>query len=278
MMQTIPQLGLWTWRLKGEKALSAVQAALELGYRHLDTARIYGNEKEVWITVQNSWIPREQLRITTKVRFDFVPNHEPHDFQESDFHYTQLKTRFDQTLKDLKTEYLDLVLLHWPTTPDNDAQAFETLLSLKKAGKIRQIGVANFPLSQLELLYQRFGSEIFTNQIEWHACLATPALEAFAQEKKLILTAYSPLGQGHLLQNQTLMTLAQELGISIAQLAIAYLVAKGAVVIPKASSRERLQENLEAMRLRLPEQAMITLDTLPKTYRYCNPPFAPQWE
>lgn len=74
------------------------------------------------------------------------------------------------------------------------------------------------------------------------------------------------------------MTLAQELGISIAQLAIAYLVAKGAVVIPKASSRERLQENLEAMKLRLPEQAMITLDTLPKTYRYCNPPFAPQWE
>lgn len=207
-----------------------------------------------------------------------MPNHQLHDFQESDFYYTQLKTRFDQTLKDLKTDYLDLVLLHWPTTPDNDAQAFETLLDFKKAGKIKQIGVANFPLSQLELLYQRFGNEIFTNQIEWHACLATPVLEAFAKEKKLILTAYSPLGQGHLLENQLLLTLAQELGISVAQLAIAYLLQKGTVVIPKASSRERLQENFESLEVKLPEQIIAAIDALPKAYRYCNPPFAPSWD
>lgn len=221
---------------------------------------------------------REQLWITTKVRFDFIPNHQAHDFQDSDFHYTQLKTRFDQTLKDLKTDYLDLVLLHWPTRTENDIQAFETLLDFKKAGKIRQVGIANFPLSQLELLYQRFGSEIFTDQIEWHACLATPALEAFAKEKNLTLTAYSPLGQGHLLKNQILLTLAKELGISVAQLAISYLLAKGAVVIPKASSRERLQENFKSLELKLPEQIITLIDALPKTYRYCNPPFAPQWK
>lgn len=132
-------------------------------------------------------------------------------------------------------------------------------------------------MDQIQFLYQRFGDEIFTDQIEWHACLSTPALEAFAKEKNLILTAYSPLGQGHLLENQDLLVLAEELGISLAQLAIAYLLHKGAIVIPKASSRGRLQENLEALKIKLSEEVLARVDALPKRYRYCNPPFAPQW-
>lgn len=167
-----------------------------------------------------------------------------------------------------------MVLLHRPSTPDNDAQAFETLLRLKKTGKIRQVGVSNFSFPQLELLYSRFGSEIFTNQIEWHVCLSSPELETFAKEKKLILTAYSPLAQGHLLSYAPFLALAEEFQLPPAQLALAYLLTKGAVVIPKASSQEKLQENIEAQKLVLAPEIIARLDQLPKHHRYCNPPFA----
>lgn len=274
MISTIPQLGLGTWKLHGEQLISSLRSAFSLGYRHLDTAWIYHNEQAIWSFLSQSSIPRSELRITTKVRFDGLLTHQKAPFKLSDFSYTQLETRFHQTLQDLKTDYLDLVLLHRPSTPDNDAQAFETLLRLKKAGKIRQVGVSNFSFSQLELLYSRFGSEIFTNQIEWHVCLSSLELETFAKEKKLILTAYSPLAQGHLLSYAPFLALAEEFQLPPAQLALAYLLTKGAVVIPKASSQERLQENFEAQKLVLAPEIIARLDQLPKHHRYCNPPFA----
>lgn len=277
-MQKIPQLWLGTWRLLWDTLLQAVPEALEIGYRHFDTAWIYGNETELWTALQQAAIPRDQLWITSKVWFDYVPNHQVHQFSSSDFAYTQLLPRFESSLKALKTDYLDLVLLHRPTMPDNDAQAFETLLQLKKEGKIRQVWVANFPLSQLQKLYVRFGDEIYTDQIEWHACLNVPALESFAKAKKLILTAYSPFWQGNLFKQKALFDLADQLWIFVSQLCIAYLLAKNAVVIPKASSFARLQVNFNAKNLHLSESIIAQIDALPKSYRYCNPPFAPKWE
>lgn len=277
-MQKIPQLWLGMWRLLWDRLLQAVPEALEIGYRHFDTAWIYGNETELWTALQQAAIPRDQLWITSKVWFDYVPNHQAHQFSSSDFAYTQLTPRFESSLKALKTDYLDLILLHRPTTPDNDAQAFETLLQLKKEGKIRQVWVANFPLSQLQKLYVRFGDEIYTDQIEWHACLNAPALESFAKEKKLILTAYSPFWQGNLFKQKALFDLADQLWIFVSQLCIAYLLAKNAVVIPKASSFARLQVNFNAKNLHLSESIIAQIDALPKTYRYCNPPFAPDWD
>lgn len=277
-MQTIPQLWLGTRRMQWETVLQKIPQAIEIGYRHFDTAWIYGNEAELWTALQQTWTPRDQLWITSKVWFDYVPIHGVHQFSSSDFAYTQLIPRFENSLKALKTDYLDLVLLHRPTTPDNDAQAFETLLQLKKEGKIRQVWVANFPLSQLQALYNHFGEEIFTDQIEWHACLSSPALEAFAKEKNLILTAYSPLWQGNLFKQKELIALADQLWMSVSQLCIAYLLAKNAVVIPKASSKARLQENFDTQKIRLPEEVIVQIDALPKTHRYCNPPFAPERE
>lgn len=277
-MQPIPQLWLGTRRMQWETLLKVIPQVLEIGYRHIDTARIYGNEAEIGTALQNSTVSRDQLWITSKVWFDYVPDHQRHTFLPKDFEYTQLIPRFESSLKMLKTDYLDLVLLHRPTSPDRDAQAFETLLQLKKQGKIRQVWVSNFPFSLLQKLFSRFGDEIYTDQIEWHPCLTSPALEHFSREKNLILTAYSPLWQGNLLRNKELITLADQLEISVAQLCIAYILAKKAVVVAKASSLARLQENFEAQKIILSESVIAQIDALPKHFRYCNPPFAPQWE
>lgn len=271
----IPKLGLWTRKVKDKKI---IEDALSIGYRHFDTAWIYGNEKLVGEAINDSWIQRDKLWITTKVWFDYVPNYQEHTFIKSDFWYTQLDERLKVTFHDLGDTYIDLVLLHWPTYEDNDAYAFEKLLTYKKEGRINHVWVSNFPKKQLELLYNRFWDQIEYEQVEKHACLGNTELEQFCKDKGVQLVAYSPLWHGHLLKSDTLITLAKKEKITVAQLCIAYLLAKGVTVIPKASSYERLLENYWAKEITLCEETMKEIDKLEKHYRYNNPPFAPEWE
>ena len=160
-MQKIPQLWLGTWRLLWDTLLQAVPEALEIGYRHFDTAWIYGNETELWTALQQAAIPRDQLWITSKVWFDYVPNHQAHQFSSSDFAYTQLTPRFESSLKALKTDYLDLVLLHRPTTPDNDAQASKVVCSFWRWNLYRSDWMACLPeCSSIRIFCKREKSDL----------------------------------------------------------------------------------------------------------------------
>ena len=148
----LPKIGLWTWKVHDE---AVFYDALSLWYRHFDTAWIYHNEERLGKVFKDYW-KRDELWISSKIRFDYVPDYSFHVFKDEDFLYSQLEDRFLKTLNDLRTDYLDLVYLHWPTWYENDAKAFEKLLQYKREGRILHLWVSNFPKGMLEKFYSLF--------------------------------------------------------------------------------------------------------------------------
>ena len=274
----IPRIGLWTWKIDSTMIKTILPMAYEIGYRLFDTAWIYWNEEEIWEGLYSLWVDRRNYWITTKVWFDYVPNYQKHEFSEKDFLYTRLDERLSTSFKELKCEYIDLVLLHWPTSIDNDSYAFEKLLAYKKNWRILHLWVSNFPKSNLEVLVKRFWSEVEYHQYECHAFLKNDSFEEYMENKKIQRMAYSPLWHQHLLKNKELILISDTLWISVSQLCLAYLLKKWLIVLPKASSLEHLEENYEALMIDLQEEILKKIDNLPKNYRYNNPPFAPQWD
>lgn len=272
------KIWLWTRKLQWPTAVQIVHAALDIGYRHIDTARIYQNESEIATAIQQSWVSRTELHLTSKVWFDYVPNYHAHHFSSSDFSYTKLQERFEKSLITLKTDYLDTVLLHRPTWLENDLYAYEHLLKRKQAWKINQIWVSNFPLWYLEKFWKYFPNEISCNQIEFHPCLDSPALRTFAAQKHLKLEAYSPLAHGKILKHPILISIAQKHETTPAQICIARVVMQNLFPLPKASTTDKLLENRNAQKLILDQEDLEQIAKLPKHHRYCNPPFAPEWD
>ena len=273
----IPKLGLWTWKIDSTQIKGILPLAYDLWYRLFDTAWIYWNEEWIWealVTLKN----REDYWLTTKVWFDYIPNYQKHEFVDKDFLYTNLDKRLTDSLNVLRCEYLDLVLLHWPTNFDNDAYAFEKLLKYKKEWRILHLWVSNFPKSYLEKIVSSFWGEIEYNQIERHAFLANDSLEEYMKANEIHGIAYSPIGHHHLLKKEELISIADSLNISVPQLCISYLLKKGFIVIPKASSIDHLKDNYEAWKIILSDDIVKKIDDLPKDYRYVNPPFAPEWD
>lgn len=270
----LPKIGLWTWKVHDE---AVFYDALSLWYRHFDTAWIYHNEERLGKVFKDYW-KRDELWISSKIRFDYVPDYSFHVFKDEDFLYSQLEDRFLKTLNDLRTDYLDLVYLHWPTWYENDAKAFEKLLQYKREGRILHLWVSNFPKGMLEKFYSLFWNEIEYLQTERHACLGDQLLEGFCKEKNINIVAYSPFWHGHLLKDERLKVLASENWISVSQMLLAYLLNKGFFVIPKSSNFQRLQENIEAWRVVLSENTVQSIECLEKHFRYNNPPFAPRYE
>ena len=273
----IPKLGLWTWKIDSTQIKTILPLAYDLGYRLFDTAWIYWNEEWIW-EVLASLKNRKEYWLTTKVWFDYVPNYQKHQFVEKDFLYTNLEKRLTNSLSVLRCEYLDLVLLHWPTTSDNDVKAFEKLLNYKKDWRILHLWLSNFPKKYLEKMVGYFWDEIEYCQFERHAFLANDWLEEYMKNKGIQAIAYSPSWHQHLLKNEELTSIADLLDISVSQLCISYLLKKWFIVIPKASSLEHLKENYEAWELILSDDIVKKMDDLPKNYRYINPPFAPEWD
>lgn len=278
------KIWLWTWKLTGDQAIQSTLDALQIGYRAIDTARIYGNEKEIAAALAQSQIPRSALHLTTKIRFDYVPNYQKHQFVSTDFLYTQREARFEQTLQDLQTDYLDEVLLHRPTRVENDTEILSQLFLFQKKWLIKKIGVANFPFSYLQKFPDELIFQLSTDQIELHPCLLDPQLLAYAKNQKLTLTAYSPLAHGKILDHPVLNAIASKHSallwklITPAQVCIARCLSLWCRVIPKANSFERLQQNRNAQFLQLDAEDLEMIASLPKHFRYCNPPFAPKWD
>jgi diketogulonate reductase-like aldo/keto reductase len=245
----IPQIGLGVWQVpRGETTREAVRIALARGYRHIDTARVYGNEVDVGAGVRESGLPRAEVFITTKLWND-------------DQGYDQTLRAFDTSLKRLGVEYLDLYLLHWPV-PEKRLDSWEALERLYAEKRVRAIGVSNFLVPHLRELLAGCEVAPHVNQIELTPFLQRRETRALCQEHQIVIEAYSPLTRGQKLHDPTVTALAQRLGCTPAQVLLRWGIQQGVVVLPKSATPARIAENAAVFAFELDESAMRALDQL----------------
>ncbi len=262
----MPKLGLGTWRMKGDECREAVERALSLGYRHLDTAEMYGNEEAVGSALAGARLPRADIHVTTKVWFDHLAP-------------DAMRQALETSLTKLQSDYVDLYMIHWPA-PDMDLpSALATLMRLKEEGLAHAIGVCNFPVALLKQAVEDVGAPIAVNQIEYHVLLGQDAVLDYARAHDVAVTAYCPVAQGKLAGHEELGIIARKHGVTATQVALKWLLDQpGVAAIPKASRRESQVANLEAMKIELDDSDRAAIACLPKTQRLVNPGFAPAWD
>jgi diketogulonate reductase-like aldo/keto reductase len=240
----MPAIGFGTWKLEGSEAREAVNA----GYRLIDTAKIYGNEREVGQAIKHSQVSREGIFVTTKLW--------PSDFSDA-------KRAFEDSLTKLAVEYVDLYLLHWPNGPER-RQAWKELEKIHKSGRAKAVGVSNFMVEHLEDLFKSSSLMPAVNQIEFHPFIyekQKPVL-ALCAEKGIVVEAYSPLAQARNLEDTTIATIASAHGKSSAQVMLRWAIHHGTIPIPRSSNSERIRSNLEVFDFELTANDMAALDNL----------------
>ncbi|SPT54391.1 Uncharacterized oxidoreductase MSMEG_2408 [Actinomyces bovis] len=254
----IPQLGLGTYQIPDDDVTRCVLAALELGYRHVDTAQMYANEAGVGRAVADSGLPRAELFITSKLN---NPNHRRDDVFRT----------FDASLKALGLDYLDLFLVHWPlaTSPGLDlVETWQAMIELQESGRVRAIGVSNFEPEHLETIISATGVTPAVNQVEIHPYLRQDALRAYHRSQGIVTQAWSPLARARLLGDLELAALAAEVGRSAAQVVLRWHLQRGDVLIPKSTHTERLAANAAIFDFALTGAQMARLDALDRGRRY----------
>jgi diketogulonate reductase-like aldo/keto reductase len=262
----IPAIGLGTMTLKDAACVETVREALRLGYRHLDTAQMYGNEAEVGQGLKASGLAREEIFVTTKV---WHTNAAAADFARS----------VDECLKQLDLAAVDLLLIHWPSKVVPLAETIGALCKAKRDGLARHVGVANFTVALLEQAVRLASEPLVTNQIEVHPFIDQSKVAAACARQGLSVTAYCPLARGKVPGDPVLERIAKAHGKSAAQVALRYLVQQGIIVIPRSSRPERLRENLAAADFSLTDAEMAEIKTLARPDgRVVSPPHAPQWD
>ena len=263
---SLPRLGLGTFRMQGETCRAAVESALGLGYRHLDTAEMYGNEEAIGAAIAASGVARKDLHVTTKVwNENLAPD--------------AIRRAFDASLKKLRLDQVDLYLVHWPAPRMNLPAMFETLMKLKEEGRTRAIGVANFNIALLTTVVEDIKAPIACNQIEYHVMLDQTKVKKYMDAHKIPLVAYCPLARGHASSNETMVAIGKKHNASVEQVALKWLLDQdGVAAIPKASRRERQQANLDALKIRLDDDDRKKIASLPKTTRLVAPGFSPVWD
>ena len=264
----IPNIGLGTYRIKGDEAISAISTALELGYRHIDTAQLYENETEVGRAIAISGIARDEIFVTTKVWFDKLDR-------------KSLIPSLKESLEKLAMPQVDLVLAHWPS-PNNAIliqEYMESLAEAKSQGLTKLIGVSNFTNAILQKAIDVVGAgEIATNQIEVHPFLQNKKVIEFARTKGIHITAYMPLAVGKVMDDPILIRIAERHKFGPAQIALAWLLQQGFAVIPSSTKRFHQELNLQARDIKLSEEEMNQIAMLEENYRIANPDFAPEWD
>jgi 2,5-diketo-D-gluconate reductase B len=263
---SLPRLGLGTYRLQGDACRAAVESALGLGYRHIDTAEMYGNEEAIGPAIAASGIARKDLHVTTKVwNENLAPD--------------AMRKAFDASLKKLKLDHVDLYLVHWPSPDMNLPAVLETLMKLKDEGRTRAIGVANFNIALLKQAVEEIKAPIACNQIEYHVMLDQTPIRKYMAAKSIPLVAYCPLAQGRAASNETLMAIGNKHNASAAQVALKWLLDQdGVAAIPKASRAESQQANLGALNVKLDDADRKAIAALPKDQRFVKPGFSPVWD
>jgi alcohol dehydrogenase (NADP+) len=286
---TMPALGLGTWKSDKGEVYKALRAAFEIGYQHIDCALFYGNEPEIGQAIADALkagdIKREQLFVTSKLWNNaHLPQH--------------VQPNIEQSLRDLQLDYLDLYLIHWPVAvqphvgfPQSGADmlslsqiplatTWEAMVQLKSKNLTKHVGVSNFSISKLDDIKNKVGVAAEANQLEAHPFNQQQPLVNYCQANKILVTAFCPLGSADrpasrihegepkLFENETIKALAQKNNISMAQLMLAWAVQRGTSVIPKSVNPERLKQNLDAADIRLSGEDMATMASLNQDYRY----------
>ncbi|SOC43303.1 diketogulonate reductase-like aldo/keto reductase [Rhizobium subbaraonis] len=246
----IPQLGLGVWRTPEDAAASVVRTAIEAGYRHVDTAAIYGNEEGVGEGIRASGIARGDIYLTTKLWND----------QQG---YDSTLRAFDESLKRLGTDYVDLYLIHWPA-PQRGlyVDTWKAFLRLKEEGRARSVGVSNFYPEHIEMIEAETGEAPVINQIELHPDFQQKTARAFHDRLRIATESWSPLGQGKLLDNPTVAAIARKHGRTPAQAIIRWHIDNGLVVIPKSVTPARIVENFKVFDFTLDAEDLAALDKL----------------
>ena len=261
---TVPKLGFGTWEILGSDCQEAVADALEIGYRHIDTAQAYDNEAEVGRALAAGGVPRNELFLTTKLWRD-------------DFAADRVRPSAEGSLERLQVDCIDLLLLHWPNDDVPLEETLGALAELREEGLVMHYGVSNFPAGMLSEALKV--APIFADQVEFHPYLGQQRLVELAVEKDFMVTAYSPLARGKVPEDETLRAIGEAHGKTAGQVALRWLLDQPNVAtIPKASSHERRVENHEVFDFALTDEERAKIDALPKDERVIDPRWAPDWD
>lgn len=259
----IPVLGFGTWEVTGDSAYRSAREALDVGYRHLDTAQAYENEEQVGRAIADSGLDRDDLFVTTKVwssnasKADLAPSH-------------------DQSLERLGLDYVDLLLIHWPTDVPIE-QTVEALEAVREDGKTRLIGVSNYPSRLLERAIA--AGPVAVNQVEYHPFLGQDAVLGVLREHGLALAAYSPLAHGEVVGHDVLADIGEAHGKTATQVALRWLLQQpGVLALPRSENPEHIASNYDVFDFHLGDEEVKRIDDLPKDHRQIDPPFAPEWD
>lgn len=263
----IPAIGLGTWLLSGEACSQAVLWALEAGYRHLDTAKMYGNEEDVGAGLKASGVPREEVFVTTKVWLDDVA---PGNLERS----------AEASLRRLGLSQVDLLLIHWPNEAVPLADSTAALCNAKRSGLARHVGVSNYPSAMLREAVRLASEPIAANQVESHPYLAQHAVGAACWETGVALTAYCPLGRSTALSDPTLKAIADAHGRTVSQVVLRWHMQQpGVIAIPKSGTKAHIVDNLAVFDFTLTDEEMTRVSALARPgSRVVDPAFAPRWD
>ncbi|MEU5780414.1 aldo/keto reductase [Micromonospora lupini] len=251
---TIPQLGFGVFQIEPKDTVAAVTTALETGYRHIDTAEMYGNEAEVGEAVRVSGLDRGDVYVTSKLNNAF---HRPDDARKA----------FDSTLAALKMDYIDLFLIHWPlpTLYDGDyVSTWKVLEEFQRDGRARSIGVSNFQVAHLRRLADEASVVPAVNQIEVHPYFTNDEVRAYGREHNILTEAWSPIAQGKVLDDPTVVDIAEQIGRTPAQVVLRWHVQRGDIIFPKSTTPKRIEENTRIFDFELDDAAMERITALDK--------------
>ena len=250
----IPSIGLGTWDIRGKEGEKTIQLALEVGYRHIDTAQMYENEKEVGNAISDSKIEREEIFITTKIYTLIVKN-------------DGIEDSFENSLINLKTDHVDLLLIHFPAFTTNLNDMLDILFKLKETGKTKNVGISNFNHNLVNECIKLGYKDIFCNQVEYHPYLEQNNLIKVLKEYNILPVAYSPLAKGKLLNDKVVIKIAEKYSKQPAQIILRWLNQQDWISIPKSANEDRMKENMNIFDFTISEKDMNLLHGLARNYR-----------
>lgn len=263
----VPAVGFGTWALRGRQCAEAVRMALDIGYRHVDTARMYDNETEVGRAVRDSHVGREDVFVTTKIWPD-------------DLAYADVKRCTEDSLRNLDTDYVDLLLIHWPSKTIPLTETLRAFGEIKAAGKARLIGVSNFNTALMKQAVEDCGADIACNQVEYHPFLPQNRVLRLVRDYGMMLTAYMPLAKGKAARHPDLTEIAERHGKTAAQVALRWLIQHGRVAaIPKAGREVHCRENFDVFDFELSAEEMTRVSSLTlRNDRLADFALGPAWD
>jgi len=251
---SIPSIGLGTWELRGQECRRVVREALELGYRHIDTAAMYENESEVGSGIVDSGVDRKEVFLTTKINTIEVNNE-------------GIVDAFHKSLSDLKTDYVDLLLIHWPAFSTNLGDMLEIMYGIKESQKARAIGVSNFNSTLLNECARLGFEDIFCNQVEYHPFLSQEILLKKMSEMDVIPVAYCPICRGDVAKDSVIIELSEKYNKTPAQVTLRWVIQQQSVAIPKSAKKRRLKENIDIYDFEIDDQDMDRIHSLARGQR-----------